>query len=739
VITTWLIVLVALTALTALAGGTYRDDAVAPGTSSERATNVLLASFPEAAGAQAHVVAQWPALNGGLRSVTGQAAIDEAVKQIASVPGVREAVPRVSEDGRTVMVQASFNDEAPDLDAAAITRRLDTAAAPLERAGARTATGGEVPESGQGPSGMAEAIGAGAALVILLLAFGSVLAAGLPLAVAAVGLGAGMGLIGLLAAMTDVSSVAPTLGAMLGLGVGIDYALLMVARYRDCLGAGLAPVAAAATTNSTAGRSVVFAGTSVLIGILGLALSAIPMFTTMGMAAALVIAVTVATSITLVPTLLALAGPRVFSRKVRRSGKFPTASFSSPHAAKLARRVVRRPVSWLLASLLILMVLAAPALGMRLGNSDAGSEAASDPTRQAYDMVAEGFGPGANGPLAVVVDNSSVSSTRRAELATSLAQTPGVAEVTQTLTSAGGEVSVLRVFPTTGPQAEATQDLVRRLHATLPTGVDITGPTAATLDLTDVLSDRFPVVIAAVLLATFALLVVVFRSLVVPLKAVVTNLLSVVASYGVLTLAFQTSIGADLLGLPGPVPIPAWAPVVLFAILFGLSMDYEVFMLSRVRHEFDRTGDARGSVIVGLADTARIITSAATIMIAVALGFAFDPGVMVKIIGVGMASAIAIDVTVSRMLLVPAAMALLGRANWYLPKWLDRLLPDGRHGAAVQPRLRRATSASATAAATEAFSDSAAAAIGIDTRMSHVCDTRRDRPRPSDPTTIMTG
>ncbi len=738
-VTAWLIVVAALTVLTALAGGAYRDDAVAPGTSSERATNLLLTSFPEAAGAQAHVVAQWPASDGGSRSVTGQGAIDEAVARIAPVPGVRAAVPRTSEDGHTVMVQASFNDTAANLDTATATRQLDAAAAPLERAGARVATGGEVPESGQGPSGTAEAIGAGAALVILLLAFGSVLAAGLPLAVAAIGLGAGMGLIGLLATMTDVSSVAPTLGAMLGLGVGIDYALLMVARYRDCLGAGLAPVAAAATTNSTAGRSVVFAGVSVLIGILGLALSAIPMFITMGLAAALVIAVTVATSITLVPALLALAGARVFSRKVRHSGKLPTASFSSPRAAKLARRVVRRPVPWLLASLLILIALAAPALGMRLGNSDAGSEAASDPTRQAYDMVAEGFGPGANGPLAVVADNSSVGIAGRAELAAQLNRTPGVAEVAPTLTSTGGAVSVLRVFPTTGPQAEATGDLVRRLHTTLPAGADVTGATAVTLDQTEVLSGRLPLVIAGVLLATFGLLVVVFRSLVVPLKALLTNLLSVMASYGVLTLAFQTSIGAGLLGLPGPVPIPAWVPVVLFAILFGLSMDYEVFMLSRVRHEFDRTGDSRASVIAGLADTARIVTSAAAIMIAVALGFAFDPGVMVKVIGVGMASAIAIDVTVSRMLLVPATMALLGRANWYLPRWLEHLLPGGRGGATVQPRLRRATSASATAAATEAFSDSASSAIGIDTRTSHVAVTRRDNPRPSEPTTIKTG
>jgi hypothetical protein len=454
--------------------------------------------------------------------------------------------------------------------------------------------------------------------------------------------------------------------------------------------AGASPVEAAANATATAGHSVVVAGVSVLIGITGLVFSGIPSFASMGFAAGLVVLATMLVSITLLPALLGLAGLRVFGRRARRAPVLPMDSFHSPRAQRMARRVVSRPGRWLMISVLALLALAAPGLGMRLGQSDAGSESVDQPTRQAYDLVSASFGPGANGPLLLVADRHAVAHVDR--LAVDLATVGGVAEVFPPVVAADGSTALIQVIPTTGPSDEATGVLVRRLADQLPDGVDITGPTAAGLDMTTTLSAQLWWVILAVLSATFVLLLVVFRSIVVPLKAVVGNLLSVCASFGVLTLAFQTDLGAQLLGLPGPIPIVAWAPVILFAILFGLSMDYEVFMLSAIREQREAGVTGRAGIVAGLSSTTRIITSAAAIMIAVAAGFALDPSVLVKIIGVGMATAILVDVTLVRMLLVPAAMALLDEGNWYLPGWLDRLL-QGSHSAA-SPSLHSGTFAS---------------------------------------------
>jgi len=681
VIAVWLVAIVALAGLAAAVGGVYRDEDAAPGSSSARANAQIVASFPQQAGAEARVVARWP-------DHADRTAVTGAEKELRALPGVRGVQDRTSADGRTVMLVVGYRARLADLNYKRATGELAAAAAPLRRAGARVGVGGEVPEAIQGPNGTAEALGVVVALGILLLAFGSVLAAGLPLLMAAAGLGAGLSLIGLLAAVTSVNSVSPTLGSMLGLGVGIDYALFIVARYRDRLAAGSPPAVAAAEANATAGRSVVLAGTCVLIGITGLAFSGMPSFATMGVAAALVILCTVTAAITLLPALLRLMGRRVFGRRARRAAQLPLTSFRSARAERVTRAVIRRPVRSLAISALLLIVLAAPAASMRLGQNDAGSEPAASPTRQAYDLVADAFGPGANGPLEVVVNRRVASASTFAALAHRLAATPGVAEVSSPAQAPHSRTAVLQVIPTTGPQQPQTRDLVERLHhGVLPTGADVTGPTAAMVDMTTALSGHLWRVLLAVLAATFALMVIVFRSIVLPAKAVITNLLSVAASYGVMTLAFQTKTGASVLGLPGTVPIAAWAPLVLFAILFGLSMDYEIFMLSRVQERYESSGDPRGAVADGMAATARIITAAAAVMVAVATGFALDPSVMVKIIGVGMASAILVDVTIARLLLVPAAMALLGARNWYLPRWLDRMLsrPEPHTGAPAEP------------------------------------------------------
>jgi len=658
----WLAVLAAVIGLSAALGGTLRDQMTVPGTSSDRATGRLLAGFPVEAGARAHVVAAW-------RGPADPAAVATAGAALSRLDGVRAVEDRTSPDGRTVMLLVRYHAEIADVPLQRATDQLTAAARPLADSGARVGVGGEVPESIQGPNGVAETVGVVAALVILLLAFGSALAAGLPLVMAGFGLGVGLSLITLLASIVDVNTVSPTLGSMIGLGIGIDYALFIVARHRDALIAGRDPVDAAAEATATAGRSVVFAGGTVLIAITGLAFSGIPSFASMGFAAGLVVLCTVLVSITLLPGLLAAAGHRVFGRRVRR-GRRPATSFRSARAERLGRAVVRRPALWLAVSTVALLALAAPALDMRLGQNDAGSERAGRPTRQAYDLVAAAFGSGANGPLAVVVDRGAIAEPGLAALRNRIAATPGVAGVSPVATSPDGTTAVFQAVPTTGPQDERTRDLVRRLQADLPPGADLTGPTAAIVDMTGRLGGRLWLVIGVVLATTYALLVFVFRSVVLPLKAVLTNLLSVSAAYGVMTLAFQTEWGARLVGLGGPVPIAGWAPMVLFAILFGLSMDYEVFLLSRVRERYERTGDNSGSVVAGLADTTRIITSAGAIMVAVALGFALDPSVMVKIVGVGMAAAILIDITITRLLLVPAAMALLGDRNWYLPSWL---------------------------------------------------------------------
>jgi putative drug exporter of the RND superfamily len=660
----WIVLLGAVTAASALTGGTLRDTMDVPGTSSARATASLRAHFPAETGAEAHLVARWP-------SAVPDTALAGTAAALRELPNVRTVATTLSPDGRSAMLVVRYRRELADLEPKASTDALTQAATPLRRTGAEVAVGGQVPEGIQGPNGVAESIGIGVALVILVLAFGSVIAAGLPVLMAGIGIGVGTGLIGLLAAVVDVNTVSPTLGSMLGLGVGIDYALLIIARHRDGLAGGRTPLDAVAEAIGTAGHAVVFAGVCVLIGISGLAFSGIPSFASMGVAAGLVVLATLAAAVTLLPAVLVPLGDRVLSRRTRRGTRAP-GSFRSAWAARATSAVVRRPAVALGIGLVALFALAAPALDMRLGQNDAGSEPVSNPTRQAYDLVADGFGAGANGPLTVVIDRSEVSETA---LATQLGSVPGMATVAPPLVSDDGTTAVLNVIPTTGPQDEATYDLVHRLHDTLPPGAELTGPTAGIVDMTTTLGDHLWLVIAAVLAATFVLLIGVFGSLVLAVKAVLANLLSVAASFGALTWAFQTSTGAALLGLAGPVPIAAWAPVVLFAILFGLSTDYEVFMLSRVKEAHTSGLEHRPSIIEGLASSAKVITCAAAIMIAVAAGFAADPSIMVKIIGVGMAVAILVDVTLVRLLVVPATLAILGRRTWYLPAPLHRLLP----------------------------------------------------------------
>ncbi len=580
----------------------------------------------------------------------------------------------------------------------------------------------EVPES--------ELIGLAFAVVVLVLAFGSVLAMGLPLAVAVAGVGAGVGLTALLSTVLTVPDYSTLVAVMIGLGVGIDYALFIVVRYREGLHRGLSPRAATMQAMDTAGRSVVFAGLTVVLSLLGILLIGLASLSGLAIGASTTVLVTMISSITLLPALLGVAGPRIEVTRWRglvMAGFTAVAllgagigvpglalggvvlalvtlltSFVVPQlrrpvprratkpvdqtlAYRWSRTIQRRPRRWLAAGTLVLLVLASPIAGLRLGFSDEGNHAADTATRQAYDLLAEGFGPGSNGPLVVTAELGTGSSPTDVDaLRTALAATPGVAAVTEPLFDdpAAPQAAILTLIPDTAPQDEATTSLVGDLRdrvipdAVAASGLDvnITGTAAANVDFTGYLSGRIPLFFGAVLTLSFLLLMLVFRSVLVPLKAVVMNVLSLAAAFGVVVAIFQWGWGADVFGISGA-PIEAPLPMILFAIVFGVSMDYEVFLLSRVREEYARTGDAAGSVADGLASTARVITAAAAIMIVVFGSFVLEADRGAKLFGFSLALAVFLDATLVRMLLVPATMELLGSRNWWMPRWLDRLLP----------------------------------------------------------------
>jgi RND superfamily putative drug exporter len=492
-----------------------------------------------------------------------------------------------------------------------------------------------------------------------------------------------------MAAFTDISTLAPTIASMVGIGVGIDYALLLVTRHTEGLRAGLPVRAAAARANATAGLSVIFAGTTVFASLLGLKLAGLATYSSFGYATLAVVLAVMLTAVTLVPALVGLAGTRVLPKRHRAalaagvvtagtpSGDVAgTPDVPSTRTRRWAERVGRRPLPWALVALTGLLVLAAPVLDMRTWPQDAGSQPTSDTTRRAYDRIAAEYGEGANGPFVVAVDLAEVPAAELPALGRELAAVPGVEAVMPPVVNAAGDAGLLVLQPATGPQDERTPELLDHLRAdVLPEGTMVTGLTPVFADISERLSERLWLVVVFVVGLSLLLLTAVFRSIVVAVKAATMNLLSVAAAYGVMVATFQWGWGAELLGLPHAVPVSSWVPILMFTILFGLSMDYEVFLLSRIREDWLATGDARGSVVRGLASTGRVITSAAAIMIAVFIGFGLDPNVTVKMMGVGMAVAVLIDATVVRLVLVPATMSLLGRANWYLPRWLDRVLP----------------------------------------------------------------
>jgi RND superfamily putative drug exporter len=576
-----------------------------------------------------------------------------------------------------------------------------------------------------------EVLGVAFAIVILILAFGSVLAMGLPVGVALFGIGLGTAIIGLLSNVLSIPDFATFLGVMIGLGVGIDYALLIVTRFREQVHAGHTVREAVGIAVDTAGRAVLFAGTTVVISLLGMLLMGVGFVDGLAVGAASVVAVTVVASLTLLPALIGFAGRRVELTRwrgliaaglvavglvgvgldiaplavggvvlalvvlvvglaarplKRRVLERPPVPRSETVAYRWSRVIQRRPWTSALVGAAALGVLALPVLGLRLGFSDESNLGEDTSTRRAYDLLADGFGPGFNGPFLLAAELAPGSDPARlGAVSEAVAADPGVAFVSdaQLNDPAAPTAALWRLVPTTAPQDAATTDMVDRLRGeVLPpaeraAGVEVavTGNAAVSVDFADYLAQRIPWFFAAVLTLSFLLLMVVFRSVLVPVKAVAMNLLSIGAAYGIVVALFQWGWLSDITGVQ-PAPIEPWAPMMLFAIVFGLSMDYEVFLLSRIREEWRRTGDSQTSVADGLASTAKVITAAAAIMVVVFGSFMFESDRVVKLMGTGLAVAILLDATIVRMLLVPATMELLGDRNWWLPRWLDRLLPS---------------------------------------------------------------
>ncbi|MCU1361782.1 MAG: putative integral rane protein, partial [Ilumatobacteraceae bacterium] len=525
---------------------------------------------------------------------------------------------------------------------------------------------------------------------ILLFAFGSVIAMGLPFVTAILGLGAGIGMITFVSAFVDMPSTAEALATMIGLGVGIDYALFIITRHRAGLHRGLTVEDAAGRAIATAGQAVVIAGGTVVIAICGLAVAGIPLITFMGIGAAIVVAIMVIAAITLLPAMIGFAGHNIDRfgipgmKRVSESGtRNDDGHFHG--WARWAHHVSRNPVKYLVGGLAVVLVLALPMFDMRLGQTDASQSPTSSTLRRSYDLLADGFGPGFNGPLFLAVDlQGADSQAALTQIATAVTADSDVAQVAPAIVGPDGSTAVIQVTPRSAPQDAATSALVTRLRDdVLPPAVAGTdahvyvgGQTAVFIDLGDRVAQRLPLFIACVVGLSFLLLMLVFRSILVPLKAAVMNLLSIGAAYGVIVAVFQKGWGAGLFGVHESLPIVSFIPMFMFAILFGLSMDYEVFLLSRIREEYNLSHDNTESVVVGITTTARVITSAALIMISVFISFVFGGDPTIKMMGVGLSTAVFIDATIIRMVLVPSTMRLLGDANWWLPAWLDRRLPN---------------------------------------------------------------
>jgi putative drug exporter of the RND superfamily len=678
----WIVAAVAIIAVGSAVAGEFTADYDTPGSESEAAGDITRERFGGYSGQEIFVV--WKD-DAGATSPDAKRRLDMFFAQAERVDHVAaHSSIRVSEDGKigsTTLPLTVPGWEVPKEDG----ELLIDAAEANEGDGLQIRLGGDPIYAAQSQS-TPEGIGFLAAAIVLLIAFGSIVAAGLPLAIALVGLGISSGgLIVLLANVIDVPDWTTAVSGLIGIGVGIDYALLVLTRFRAALHGGKDRHDAVVEAVTTAGRSVIIAGGTVVISVLGLFLTGLPYMYGVAISASLAVLVVMLASVSLLPALLSYLGPRVDRLRIPFLGRTLSAEGDahSP-AARWSHAVQRRPWAAAIVASAVMLALAAPALGMRLGFPDAGNDPPDTMTRQAYDLNTEGFGPGTNGPLVIAAELPDQGAKADIEsFANRLRSEPGVAFVPDPQTNADGDAAIITVIPTTSPQAPETEDLVNHLRddvvpAELGSAritAKIGGVTAALEDQSEFMKGRLPLFTAGVVGLSFLLLLVAFHSPLISLKAAIMNLLSVSAAYGVMTLVAKGGTIGELIGIDHEVPVAPFMPVMMFAILFGLSMDYEVFLISRIREEYLKHGDTRRAVADGLAKTARVITAAAAIMVVVFLAFLAAPDVFLKLFGIGLASAIFLDATVVRMVLVPAVMQLLGDRNWWIPSWLERLLP----------------------------------------------------------------
>ncbi|MFJ9725618.1 MMPL family transporter [Streptomyces sp. NPDC101209] len=688
VVLVWVGLLLALGAGAGAAGSAFGNSPTSQNTDSARAAALLQRASDSAAGKSGRVV--WQVDDGRVTDPTAEKAMAGALGRIADAPGVAsvtspftaEGQAQVSGDGRTAYATVAFHREAAD---GQIAHVEDLATAP-QSGKLRIALNGQAFTVAPAPNPVADALGIALAFVVLLCVFRAVWVAVLPIVTAVVGVGTSALAVMLLSHVITLSDTTLTLGSLIGLGVGIDYALFIVNRHRSNLKAGMGVAESIAKALNTSGRAVVFAGLTVVVALLGMLTLNVGIINGMAIGAAVTVVLTVLAAVTLLPALLAMIGLRVLGRAERRA--VATGAVAPADGAGLwgrwAARVQARPRALGLAALAVLAALALPTLSLRLGASDDGNLPATSTNRQAYDMIADGFGPGFNGPLVLAVQApTAAAKAAEARLVTDLRRVEGIADVGAAPMAEGRTLGVISVVPTTSPQSAATSDLIDRLREDVIPPVErgtslkvyVGGTTASNDDFASVLLAKLPMFVLVIAALGFLLLTVAFRSLLVPAVGAVLNVLSVGVAFGAIVVVFQYGFGSSLLGLGAAGPIESFVPILVVGIMFGLSMDYQVFLVSRMREEWARTGDSHRAVRVGQAETGRVIAVAATIMFCVFGSFVFGGMRVISEFGVSLAVAVALDALLIRMVVVPALMHLCGRANWWLPRRLDAALP----------------------------------------------------------------
>lgn len=686
----WVGLLVALGAAVGVAGSDFGNSPTAQNTDSAKATALLRKGAGSAAGKSGRIV--WRVENGTVTDSAAEQPMADAVKEIETAPGVTSVsspftatgARQISRDGTTAYATVSFEEDVSDAQVAQV-KQLATA---RESAALHIALNGQAFTVSPEPNPAADAMGIALAFVVLLFVFRALWVAVLPIMTAIVGVGGSAIAVMLLSHLVTLSDTTLTLGSLIGLGVGIDYALFIVNRHRTNLMAGMGVGESIAKSLDTSGRAVIFAGLTVVVALLGMLTLNVGIINGMAVGAAVTVVLTVLAAITLLPALLGLIGPRILSRRQRRAQAGPRAQDASGAGTGLwgrwAGRVQARPKTFGLVALVVLAALALPTLTLRLGAADDGNLPATSTNRQAYDMIAKGFGPGFNGPLVLAVDApTAADKAAAAALARTIERVDGVAGVSAAPMDDGQNVGVISVVPTTSPQSAETSHLIDRLRSdVIPPAeqgtsmkVYVGGPTAGNDDFASVLLGKLPLFVLVIAALGFLLLTVAFRSLLIPAVGALLNILSIGVAFGAIVVVFQYGFGASLLGLGAAGPIESFVPVLVVGIMFGLSMDYQVFLVSRMREEWARTGDNQRAVRVGQAETGKVIAVAATIMVCVFGSFVFGGMRVISEFGVSLAVAVALDALLVRMIVVPALMHLCGRANWWLPRSLDRALP----------------------------------------------------------------